>query len=310
MSSELVFILSEVRSGSTLLAQLLGAHSGITSVGEMQWLRAYDLDDRRLYNPPHDLLCSCGQTFADCSFWQAVVRELPTPVREMQMMPKFFGWMGVGSGDQPVHHRAVRRSLEVFPTLYRLRSVQRLLGGPQVGQDNLAVLDTVQKLTKARAVVDTSKVIFRFRSIYEECRPRIRVIELYRDYRAVAHSQLKRGIPVEDSARTWALKVRQIKAMTADLPPSQLMTLKYEDLCREPEVELAGVCDFLGLEFEQTMLARATEDIHDLGGSPSKFQTDRRAIVLDEEYLNKLTDEHKKRMRELVGAEADMCGYA
>ena len=52
---EIVYVLSDTRSGSTLLDQLLGAHTQIVSVGELHWLNAYVRRDRRLYNPVHPL---------------------------------------------------------------------------------------------------------------------------------------------------------------------------------------------------------------------------------------------------------------
>ena len=51
VNGEILYVLSDVRSGSTLLDQLLGAHPSIFSVGELHWLAAYVREDRSIYNP-------------------------------------------------------------------------------------------------------------------------------------------------------------------------------------------------------------------------------------------------------------------
>ena len=46
-----ILVLSDNRSGSTLLDQCLGAHPNVVSLGEVHWLRAYVRQDRTIYNP-------------------------------------------------------------------------------------------------------------------------------------------------------------------------------------------------------------------------------------------------------------------
>ena len=67
-----IFVLSDVRSGSTLLDQCLGAHKQIASLGEVHWLPAYAAQDRSKYNPVHELVCTCGKAIDKCVFWTAV----------------------------------------------------------------------------------------------------------------------------------------------------------------------------------------------------------------------------------------------
>ena len=71
-----IFVLSDNRSGSTLLDQCLGSHPQIVSLGEVHWLDAYLTQDRSIYNPSHELLCSCGAAVTECPFWNSVERAL------------------------------------------------------------------------------------------------------------------------------------------------------------------------------------------------------------------------------------------
>ncbi len=65
------------RSGSTILAEVLGSADGVVSVGEVNnlWQRGI-LDNH---------LCGCGEPFAQCAMWSEVMRrafpgERPTEV--------------------------------------------------------------------------------------------------------------------------------------------------------------------------------------------------------------------------------------
>lgn len=53
------------RSGSTLLARILGEMDGLTAPDELRYLWRRGLFE--------DRLCDCGQPFNSCSFWQQVL---------------------------------------------------------------------------------------------------------------------------------------------------------------------------------------------------------------------------------------------
>jgi hypothetical protein len=87
--------------------------------------------------------------------------------------------------------------------------------------------------------------------------PDARFIVLVRDGRDVALSIM--GLPfgpnnVWAAARNWAAGVR--RGQEAERRhPGQVLTLRYEDLAGEPRREIERVCGFLGLTFDEEMLA-------------------------------------------------------
>src|SRR6476659_9772003 len=60
-----LFIAGPARSGSTLLAMLLGATDGMVDTGELNyaWRTVFLRNE----------YCGCGRRFRDCRFWSAVV---------------------------------------------------------------------------------------------------------------------------------------------------------------------------------------------------------------------------------------------
>lgn len=130
-----------------------------------------------------------------------------------------------------------------------------------------------------------------------------------RDYRAVVHSKVRRGESLKSAAAGWNRAMGQIEALVADLPANAYVRMKYEDLCRAPALELRRVCAFLGLSFTEEMLERPTEGVHHIGGSPSKFDTQRTDIRLDASHEGAFSDEELARLRPIVEESARIWGY-
>jgi hypothetical protein len=103
--------------------------------------------------------------------------------------------------------------------------------------------------------------------------------------------------------------MRQIEAVTSDLGRSRVFRIAYEDLCDDPAGELARLCDFLGVDFEERMARRNAYESHHIGGSPSKFDAGRVDVVRDSSYEQALGPEESARLRKLVGACASRWGY-
>lgn len=303
-----VFILSDVRSGSTLLDQCLGKHPEIVSLGELQWLPAYLAQDRRIYDPAHPLVCSCGKPVGQCPFWSAVSSKLDQPLVELELNPRLKLTRGTYDR-QSLSKRALKSALGSMPTLFRQSVARWLFSGPKVAQDSARLFDAVTSAEERTICVDSSKSVFRFRAVYALEPQSTFAVVLSRDYRAVVHSKMKRGLSLEAAAIGWRKKMRQIDSLTADLPASRIFRLKYESLCADPHVELSKLCSFLGIEFTDTMLTRSSADLHHIGGSPTKFDPSRATISLDRSHVGHFAERDLERMQELVGDEARRWGY-
>src|SRR5688572_18480438 len=71
----LILIGSSSHSGSTLLDLMLGAHSSVSSAGEMNRLTLFS-DDR---------VCTCGATVTRCAYWNRVLAEVATSLGRTQV---------------------------------------------------------------------------------------------------------------------------------------------------------------------------------------------------------------------------------
>jgi hypothetical protein len=120
---------------------------------------------------------------------------------------------------------------------------------------------------------------------------------------------MKRGHTLESAALGWRNRMAQIDALTDDLPATRKHCIKYEDLCENPVGELTRICSILDLEFFPAMLQRPTNNVHHIGGSPSKFDLSRIAISTDTAYKTAFEPAALAKMRDLVGDMALKWGY-
>jgi hypothetical protein len=311
-SGQILYVLSDVRSGSTLLDQLLGAHSAVVSVGELHWLPAYVSQDRKSYNPVHPLVCACGSTVSECSFWLRVQEELPNPLGTYRFRPRFSMWLGCGSRKHKISARLKylpMRLLRRTPSAYANGVVHRLFGGGALARDSIRVSDAILRASGKRVLVDSSKSTFKFWSVYRSEPDKVKAVILTRDYRAVVYSKMRRGESLEDAAIGWRRKMAEIEALTRQIDDRNCYKLKYESLCLNPELELTALCEFLNIDFEPPMLARPTFDVHNIGGSPSKFDPSKREIALDTVHQDVFDKAELSRIRSLVGDTASAWGY-
>lgn len=308
MTSEIVYICSDVRSGSTLLDQLLGSHESIVSVGEIYHLNAYALQDRTQYNPVHELLCNCGQSLTRCEFWRMVETYTGRPLSTFQIdpyAPKQAWIQQAGFRRRQLLTKAVER----IPRLYHFHLIRILSGGRRLGQDSLLLFDAIAKAAGKEKIVDSSKSPVRFISLYYECPSRTKLIFLTRDYRGVVYSKMKRGANLEQSIAGWVRRMRQMERLRRLVPESRSTIVKYEDLCKEPDQVMAKLCKFIGVAFLPAVLRRSSSHQHHIGGSPSKFENDKQVIRFDDEYLRAFSSAEIERMKAIASAEARRWGY-
>jgi hypothetical protein len=287
-----VYILGAGHSGSTLLATLLGRHPAICTVGEV---KAPAIGDASRYR------CSCGQDILSCEFWQAVRADVHRRGTELRI--------GDGSTD-------IRRARDPY-VRYLLKPLHR--GTALESLRDLALSlspawrrhrDRVQMLTEALAraacevsgkqvFVDSSKTGLQLKYLRRNPSVDVKVLRLIRDGRGVANSYRKaEGLPIGRGAWIWRRSNEESEAIVPGLPPDRWLDLRYEDLCREPEVQASRIFSFLGVE--PVMLQETSSEVqHVLGNDNMRLQP--REIRLDERWRRDMTPADLSEFERIAG---------
>jgi hypothetical protein len=308
MSGEIIYIVSEARSGSTLLDQLLGAHPDITTVGEIHHLVAYATQDRSRHDPVYALQCTCGEELPRCQFWSQVETSIGRPLGSLKLKPRFLD-KRKRYKLRPYLRRTLEQALQARPPGPVDHMIQTIFDVPTVARDSYAVFDAIFAVTNSQYIVDASKNTDRFRILAAAHPERLRLVLLSRDYRGVVFSKMKRGRSLEAAGRSWVRTMGRMNLLSQSMPDDRIHRLRYEDLCLDPKAELQKLCEFLSLPFSAEMLVRPDTDMHHIGGSPSKFQHGRREIKQDKEYDDAFTAAELRSLKEIIGDAGKEWGY-
>ncbi|MCA1672772.1 MAG: sulfotransferase, partial [Actinobacteria bacterium] len=236
---KVLFIAGSGRSGSTLLANMLGQLDGYFSAGELRYLFERGVIENRL--------CGCGAHFRECRLWTAVA-------------DRAFGGMDERDAGQAVsrQHRCTRA--RHLPLMLAARWAPDRFSSRMAGYpEQLSRLyRAVREVTGSRVIVDSSKLPTYGYILGKAPAVDLSVVHLVRDPRAVAYSwtrkkaQPDRGwsgymqpqAPVK-SALLWNLWNASAAAMWGQLPRRYLL-LRYEDFIDEPKESMGRILAMMG----------------------------------------------------------------
>ena len=292
------FIVSPSYHGSTLLALLLQNHSQISSTGDGI--------------PPRGskTKCSCGQRVNECEFWQtisargpAMLPALPRPLTRHRLegyptrvfhnarFDRLAGRAAAAGGDRVIESLWRRSQIDEFVDLYR--SFYKL------------TLD----LQGTSVFVDGSKNWRPARLLARELGPDgASIVHLVRDPRGFAVSQRARGLGGRDlraAAWLWADLHGRMRTLEQAAP---YRVLRYEDLCAQPEDELASLVASLGLAPENVVAPARHPAKGHLIGNPMRKDFDG-TVQLDERWRSELSDAEQRTVLAAAGDLAARFGY-
>jgi hypothetical protein len=278
---DVVFIAGFGRSGSTLLAQIMGQLPGFVSVGELRhlWLRG----------ATENQLCGCGQPFRECAFWGAVAREgfgqsweplakiaeLQLRVDAIRLIPQVFF--------QSLRGKSYRRDAELY-----CQELAKLFRG-------------IRAASGAQTIIDSSKTPMHGKLLLETPGLRVHIIHLTRDSRAVAYSwQRKKERPEIHWKREAMPQYGALKSavwwnganVTAELLARKAATFvqfRYEDFLQAPQATLSDFMSKAGLPpLADGVLANGQINVdvqHTVAGNPGRFRTGPVVLKPDNEWL-------------------------
>lgn len=232
---KVVYIVGEVRSGSTLHGILLGAHPGVRTTGELCGFPARFRETERV--------CSCLKPARSCEFWSAVEA----------------GCRGRVDLDQLEAGQDRFESYRSLPiTLFHLA-----LRTPALREHAARAAEffrVIAETGNAEVVVDLSKRPVRglVYSLLRESGLDVYFLHVVRDGRAVVYSRMARPgtSRFEDPylRRTpwnlgprWAL-TNLLSSLLCSRPRDRYLRVRYEDLVADPRGALAKIGAFLQID--------------------------------------------------------------
>lgn len=303
-TQQVLYIGGVGRSGSTLLAYLLGQIDGYVVAGELKFIWQNGVKD--------DDLCGCGEAFSACPFWREV------------------GEVAYGGWDKIDVDEVLRLQAHVTSR----RSVAALLAGRAAGPELQRLASLLHPLYRAilavsggRVVVDTSKTPAEALVLANVPGFDCRAIHLVRDSRGVAFSWAKKGVrrPERADAEAVMLDYRPLYIaprwlygnLMFELMRKRLRTtrLRYEDLVSAPREQVEVALQRCGLPASSDELAALTRGsvelgtLHTIGGNPMRFTRGEAPVRGDEKWRTEMAPRARRGVAAVTWPLLRLYGY-
>ncbi len=283
-----LFVAGMHRSGTTLIARLLGGLAGFFCAGELHSIWS-------------SRLCGCGQELDACPVWSAVLavagRDRPLDAQQMLALQSSIR-------SRPRQLAAMRRA--AF-------SSESTLPAQRYADTMRRVFCAIQDVTGATTVVDSTKTPHYAYLTAKLARLEVYVLHIVRDPRAVAYSW-SRAVPdpskvtgrmgtvgpLASSAR-WTVWNGLIETMTRKAVCDRYLRVRYEDFAKEPAALVESVRGFMDLPKTRgpKFIDRHTVELsrdHTVSGNPGRFRSGPTRIELDDRWRTEMA----RRMRLLA----------
>lgn len=296
------YLVSAPHSGSTLLACLLGAHPEISSVGEFgsDWSK-------------EELLCSCGVGYLECSFWrewmelarrEGIDFDVAKPDLNLEPRPQ------AGFVESLFYHLFpfklqdwLRDLLYIPGTALQSEARRRVERGVRLAR-------LLCETQGTRVFFDSTKNAMQIRFLAGQRGLRLKVVSLIRDGRGVMCSLMKHyGTSPEAAIDNWLWSIRnQERAVAHYMKSVDVLQIRLEDLCRDPELQMRRLFEFLDVSPAAQLDYSDTSTRH-VTGNTMRLKFDG-VIRADESWRTKLTSTQLQLFASRAGRINRRYGYA
>jgi hypothetical protein len=285
---KVLYIAGKGRSGSTLLASLLGQLPGFFNAAEVNFLWDWGLVE--------NYKCGCGVPLQQCPTWRAVLDEADAPL--------------AGTDIPPIAAARVDRDQAAVVRWPKTLQLLRAKPGRHASWARLdrytaavaAVYRAIVRVTGARVIVDSSK-----KPIEPVALGLVEGVELYlshivRDPRAVVYSWQRSRVysdregdeymprfSASFTTASWLTRNLLVEVIGRRRP---VELVRYDDMARDPAEVLRRLAGFVGepagdLEF-LTSDAATLAPTHSVGGNPVRMSSGAIKIAPDDEWRSQL----------------------
>lgn len=249
--SKVLYIMGCPHSGSTILSIIFNNNTNTENVGELlthiNFIPKWMLETSRN-------ICTCGQGFRECDFWSTITDRTIKKIGGSEAWDRFIAISKEYNSSTKILGSLLSRPFDGSQKQIYLNNVKQLY-------------DTISEVSDSDLIVDSSKSIdhalflkLNFSNIY--------LIHLVRNGEDFVASLLHRLD--EDRPRAFRSDVFKksfmkpvyvllisiwwfIQNLTCELiritGKKQVIKIRYEDLCEDPERELRKISEFVGKDF-------------------------------------------------------------
>lgn len=271
-----IYIISDRRSGSTLLENMLSKSQEVVSVGELSMLKGHIYKEGA--GALWDWNCSCGKPVLECPFWSVVLKDIYTDGEPEKNETEV---------KYPYNSAKVKRA-SLMPSSgknFLLKLVRK-----EKNKQTIAFVSSIYRsifnTTGKRVIVDSSKTPIQALALFDSKQMNAKFIFLTRDLRAITISKIKRwkvnkrsdNGPFKTLINSYFFK-KLCEAVMKIIGNNNSLQLRYEDLAQNPQKELDKIFLKFGVKPYPAPEYMELLDEHTIAGTPGRFE--RKKITID-----------------------------
>ena len=265
----IIYVMSDKRSGSTLLENILSKSEETVSVGELALLKNHIFREGAGYR--WDWNCSCGSPVKECVFWSKILEgiDIDAPAFNTKIQWNFKSNRTLAGSFMPA----------VFKTTLQHIDKRKVNGDTM--NTLYSIYRKIFEVTGKRFIIDSSKNPVQAYMLYKH-KPDdidVKIIGLKRDLRAIAASKRKWNVSNnKDTNKSlgWLLRnsllyykiCNQVLKLVNE---EDKLQLSYEQLATHTQLQLDKVVRKTGLQPYKAPEYMHVEDDHTIAGTPQRF---------------------------------------
>src|ERR1022692_4907155 len=300
MSTVVLYIAGTGRSGSTVLANILGEVEGVFAAGEVRYLWQRGLTEGRL--------CGCGLPVRECPVWSRVLSS-------------------AGQLDDPERAGAI---VSMLQRTGRIRNLPAVIAGTLVPRLDPAeshalaparaalgdLYAAIAEVTGCPVIVDSSKLPAYANVLAATPGIDLRVVHLIRDPRGAAHSWASKKTLADRAARAHMEQIGPAKsALLWDVwniaggvlfkgGADRYLRLRYEDFVANPTEAVRAILRMVGMEeaelpFVDGHEAQTTPN-HSVAGNPDRMRHGAIALRSDDRWKSAMAPRNRRFLRSVA----------
>lgn len=262
---KLIYLLGTGRSGTTVMATVLGAHPKILAVGEMHQFLDHIVEGKS---------CSCGANVNSCVFWSTVIgnlNEIRNNVKAVQSI-----------SNSKERHRNI-------PLLLRTKKKDH----EYLNVHNRILNESFNSTTK-EYLLDSSKYIARYLLLRRSDKLDVKGVYVVRDVRGVINS-FKKNVQTSRSPISTMIYYCLVNMFGQLIcwKDSNIIRIKYEDFVENSGPTLAKIYAHVGIVEENDIMNENVFKVpHIIGGNRLKHQNE--VVIRKDEKWKKTMPRYKQ----------------
>ncbi|MFX0137987.1 MAG: sulfotransferase [Candidatus Hodarchaeota archaeon] len=263
-----IYILSAGHSGSTLLDLILGSHSQIVGIGELN-------NYYSTIESSHDQ-CSCGKKLDNCEFWNKVMKNSKQPSLKIDC-PFYYYLLGK---DRYLLEKTNFSSSRLIKM--NKNSLKEYI------EQNEEIYSNIANQTGKKFIVDSSKCPIRAEILLKSKKINFTFIHLVRNGKGVTWSYKRKYGGVITPMLKWVIRNLTIEKFRIHNENLKIIFLRYEDFVNNPKRELKRILKVMHLPYVSNMLEFKDTVHHQAGGNRLRLDPSNNTIKKDSSWKYKL----------------------